>query len=324
VICAGDEVNNIALLKLLAWQIQNIGKPSRIITALKSKAQQVGKGCFLADVLAVIYGSSGFMTSDLSQIITRFNDTLRGKAFIFLDEALFAGDRKAADAIKALATTTIMGIEPKGVPIVQCPIAVNLFLATNHEDAAHVEEADARYWILEVSPHRVGDVKYFSDLYAEIESGGREAFMHYLLNLDVKDFIPSRDVPKDNAAKEAMIRNSINPYDARKWLEACCRTEMILGYKPPIEMGVSSKSPWEPWQKGAEYLNGIFTVAYDEWQKTVKSPVGAKPTPGNKFGELLNDAGFALRIDRGRWRKLPDPNECLNTVLGMIEKSGKK
>ena len=324
VICAGDDVNNTALLKLLAWQIQNIGKPSRIITALKSKAQQVGKGCFLADILAVIFGSSGFVTSDLSQIITRFNDTLRGKAFIFLDEALFAGDRKAADAIKALATTTIMGIESKGVQTVQCPIAVNLFLATNHEDAAHVEEADARYWILEVSPHRVGDVKYFSELYAEIESGGREAFMYYLLNLDVKDFIPSRDVPKDNVAKEAMIRNSINPYDARKWLEACCRAEMILGYKPPVEMGVTSKSPWELWQKGAEYTNGILSVAYDEWQKTVKSPVGPKPTPGNKFGELLNDAGFDLRIDRQRWRTLPDPNECLKVVLGMIEKSGKK
>ena len=320
VICSGDETNYTALIRLLAWQMQNIGKPSRIITAVKSNAQQVGKGCFLADIMGVIYGNSGLVTSDLGQIITRFNDTIRGKAFIFLDEALFAGDRKSADKIKSLATATRQPIESKGIPTVEFPIAVNLFLATNHDDAAHVEESDARYWILEASPHRVGDTEYFKALYAEIEGGGRQAFMHYLLNLDVRNFVPSRDVPKDNASKEAMIRNSINPYDARKWLEECCHAGMILGLKP---QDTHSKHPWELWIKGDQYPNGLFQTAYTEWQKTVKTPVAAKPTAANKFGELLTKAGLDLRIAKQRWRSLPDPDECLKTVVGMIEKIGK-
>lgn len=312
VICANDETNNNALLKLLAWQIQNIGQPSRVITALKSTIQQAGKGCLLADILAVIYGNSGFVTSDVGQIITRFNDTIRGKAFVFLDEALFSGDRKAADAVKSLATCTRMGVETKGIPTVQFPIAVNLFLATNHDDAAHIEEADARYWILEVSPHRAGDSKYFKSLYEEIENGGREAFMDYLLKIDVSEFIPSRDIPKDNAAKEAMIRNSINPFDARKWLEECCRAEMILGYKP---IDKESQFPWERWEADNEYVNGIFHTAYTEWQKTVRSPIAPRPTPANKFGEFLNKAGMALRIMNGqRLRKLPSPEECLKSI----------
>jgi hypothetical protein len=313
VICADDETNNNALLKLLAWQIQNIGQPSRVITALKSTIQQAGKGCLLADILAVIYGNSGFVTSDVGQIITRFNDTIRGKAFVFLDEALFSGDRKAADAIKSLATCTRMGVETKGIPTVQFPIAVNLFLATNHDDAAHIEEADARYWILEVSPHRAGDSKYFKSLYEEINNGGREAFMNYLLNIDVSAFIPSRDIPKDNAAKEAMIRNSINPFDARKWLEECCRAEMILGYKP---IDKDSQFPWEIWKADTEFVNGIFYTAYSEWKKTVKSPTAPRPTPANKFGELLNKAGITLRIqDSQRWRKLPKPEDCLKSII---------
>ncbi len=320
IICAGSETNAKALIQLLAWQIQNIGKPSRIVVVLKSKAQQVGKGCLLGDILAVIYGNSGFMTGDLGQVITRFNDTLRGKAFLFLDEALFTGDRKTADTIKSLATATMLAIETKGLPIVQMPCGVNLFLTTNHDDAAYVEEADARYWILEACPDRVGDTAYFRDLYAEIEGGGREAFMHYLLHLDVSNFIPARDVPKDNAFKEAMIRNSINPYDARKWLEECCRSEMILGYKPINE----STFPWELWHMGQEYPNGIFNTAYTEWQKGVKSSVAPKLTPRNKFGELLTTAGLELRINGERRRTLPDPKECLEKVLGMIEKAGKK
>lgn len=318
VICAGCETSHDALVKLLAWQLQNIGKPSRIITALKSTVQQVGKGCLASDILAKIYGNAGFATSDIGQITGRFNDNIRGKAYLFLDEALFSGDRKAADAIKSWAACSRTGIETKGLPIVQVPIGVNFFLATNHEDAAFIEEEDARYWILEVSPHRAGDTGYFNDLYQEINNGGLEAFMHHLLSLDVSAFIPSRDVPKNNAAKAAMIHSSINQYDARKWLEECCRAELILGYKP---VDKDSKFQWERWNTDSEYSNSIFATAYTEWQKGVKSPVAPRPTPSNKFGELLNKVGMEMRIMNGqRWRRLPDPEECLK----LIAEAGKK
>jgi hypothetical protein len=210
VICSSNERDAEAAMKLLAWQIQNIGKPSRIVTVLKSEKQQAGKGVLLNELMAKIYGSAGFTAAATDQILGRFNTAIRGRAFIFLDEALFAGDRKAADGIKSLSTATLIGIEDKGVPIVQCPVAVNLWLASNHDACAHIEEHDARYWVLDVSPHRIGDGAYFADLMREIENGGREAFAHHLLNLDVTDFIPWRDVPKDNAAKQEMIRRSIN------------------------------------------------------------------------------------------------------------------
>lgn len=322
VICGSDENSYTAFINLLSWQMKNIGRASRIILVLKSKEQQAGKGTLLEDILLVIYGNSGFKTSDMGQITGRFNDPIRGKAFVFLDEALFTGDIRLADALKSLATATVMSIETKGIPTVQLPIALNIFLATNHEDAAHIEEADARYWILEVSPHRVGDTEYFNKLYAEIEGGGREAFMDYLLNRDVKDFIPARDVPKDNESKKAMILTSINPYDARKWLEACCRSEILLGKKP---LDNSSQLPWEPWIEGKEYDNCIFYAAYLEWQKSVKSPSEAKPTAANKFGELLTNVGLTQRKSGNtRYRTLPAPEECLKHIKEMIENARTK
>lgn len=205
----------------MAWQLQNIGKPSRIITALKSTAQQAGKGCLLSDILAVIYGNAGFVTSEIGQIITRFNDTIRGKAYVFLDEALFSGDRKAADAVKSLAT--------------------------NHDDAAHIEESDARYWILEVSPHKVGNSAYFKDLYEEIENGGREAFMDYLLSIDVSTFLPSRDAkgkPKAIATEEQMnmvihLIESLQPSDA---IEAALASQFAITYIRGLEEATNEYS----------------------------------------------------------------------------------
>lgn len=327
VICCGNEKNAEAMIKLLAWQIQNIGKPSRIIVLLKSEQHQAGKGTLLQDILAKIYGNAGYLTNNLDQIIGRFNDTIRGKAYIFLDEALFAGDRKSADSIKSLSTATTIGVETKGVPSVQMPIAVNFFLSTNHKDAAHVEEGDARYWILEVSEHCVGKIEYFKDLYEEIENGGKEAFMDHLLNLDVINFVPMRDVPKDNEVKKEMIKNSINPYDARKWLEDCFNTGMILGFKPlgnklPYE---KSDIPWEPWVTGNEHDNGSLYVAYTEWQKSIKSPIAPKTTASNKFGELLNNVGFVEpRIQGGtKWRTLPDSETCKQKLNELIWKAKK-
>ena len=106
----------------------------------------------------------GFSPTAMEQIIGRFNDALLGCAFVFCDEVLFAGDLKAANALKALSTTTRKGVETKGLPIISMPIAANLWLASNADQPVHIEGGDARYWILRPSEARIGDHAYFEAL----------------------------------------------------------------------------------------------------------------------------------------------------------------
>jgi hypothetical protein len=213
--------------------------------------------------------------------------------FLGLDEVVFGGDRRTADAIKSLATATTMGVEGKGLPVVQSPIAVNLWLASNHDSAAHVEEADARYLILDVSARRKNDAKYFAALTSQIKSGGAEAFAHYLLTRDVSNFVPWRDIKKDNAAKRAMIHESINPYDARVW------------FRESAEMGEVLGSGRE-WIEGEEWTFVCLHRAYVEWQKTVRTRAAPQPTPVNRFGEALGKAGAKVkRKETANLRVLP-------------------
>jgi hypothetical protein len=331
VICANDEAAAAAMLKLMAWQIQNIGKPGRVIVVLKTRKHQAGKGVLLSETLLKIYGDeAGFIPSSTEQVAGRFNDALVGRAYIFMDEVMFGGDRRSADAIKSLATATTYGIERKGLPIIQCPVGVNLWLATNHDTAAFIEEADTRYWVLDVSESRIGDTSYFAALMEEIENGGREAFAHYLLNLDVVGFVPLRDVPKNNAAKREMIRRSINPYDARKWLEDCCVTRQLIGhvrprYRTPYDDDLpwprtsgdsqNETDTWAEWVAGDEYPFHVLANAYTRWQRDVKSPVRSDPTPVGSLGEALSKAGFEKgRSKTSRNRVLPDPDECLKRL----------
>jgi Family of unknown function (DUF5906) len=276
VICAGVESNFNALVDLFAWQIQHIGEPSRIIVLIWSKRQQAGKGV-LGELLTSIYGPSGFTPSSSDQVFGRFNDSLRGRSFVFLDEALFGGDLRTADAVKQRATARAIGIEAKGLPVIQCPVAVNFLIASNHDCAAHIEEDDARYWVLEVSEEKIGDHQYFAALMDEIAHGGREAFAHYLLNLNVSEFVPWRDVPRENESRGRMIRKSFNPYDARNWLEECARSERFIGFK--VEGG-----NWKKWEVLESDGKPFFVPferladAYRGWQAGVKSAVSPRPT----------------------------------------------
>jgi hypothetical protein len=193
-------------------------------------------------------------------------------------------------------------------------------MATNHDVAAFIEEHDVRYWVLDVSEHRVGDTDYFKDVLKEIENGGREAFAHYLLKRDVSGFVPLRDTPKNNDAKREMIRRSINPFDARKWLEECCLTEQIIGAADTTNW-ISGQVKWRKWVPGEVVPFHVLANAYTAWQRDVKSPVSPQPTPKGSLGEVLNNAGFRKEHTRaGSDRTLPHPDDCLKKLFKPASK----
>jgi len=311
IICNGNENDFEAFMKLLAWQVQNIGEPSRVITVLKSKQQQTGKGAFLEGVLGKMYGLSGLITSDMGKVLGRFNDAIRGKSYIFLDEALFGGDKKSADSVKALSTTKTASIEAKGMPVVQTPSGVNLFLASNHSNAAHVESGDSRYWILDVSNAKSGDNMYFEALYKEIDNGGVGAFLKVLLDTECSNFYPPRDINRSNSSREEMIKNSYNPYDARFWLERCCDLGVVVGMKPNGDYSSGDVL----WCEGDEYSNSMLYDAYLNWQKTVKTRIAPDTTCSRHLGKLLTKLGFSsATLHSGRFRTLPSI-ESFDSIL---------
>ncbi len=91
-----------------------------------------------------------------------------------------------------------------------------------------------------------------------------------------------------------------------KWIEACCHTEQLIGLKD------ISTGNWKPWIEGEEHPFRDLSNAYTDWQRTIKSPIGPKPTPIGKLGEVLGDAGFDSRHSKyGSKRKLPGKERCL-------------
>ena len=346
VICANDPGKYKAFINLLAWQVQNIGTASRIIVVLFSEEQQIGKGALIEKILPEMFGLlHGVFTDEFEHYFGKFNDGMKGKACVCLDEACFAGDKKAADKIKSAAATGKMSIEAKGLPKIQLPVGVNIYMATNHPHAAHVEKHDARYWILKVSPHRKGDVDYWNDLFKEINGGGIAAFLSDLLVRDISNFVPQRDVPLDNAEHRANKRAS-DPANPVLWLLDCLDNGLWLGsekyggkygsevaktdtgHKPgkltliktaadgAVEMYHSKEDDGSEEYGNKEESSGKWETrllptflenSYREW--AVKRGRHAQAASAGDFWDCLTKFGFASRKSGERYRTIPTEAE---------------
>ncbi len=321
VICAGRNREYKALLDLIAWQAQNIGRSSRIVVDLFSTEQQVGKGVLLEKVLLPMFGLHGLFTAESGNVFGRFNDAVRGKAYIAFDEAAFAGDRQLADKIKSAAATETTSIEGKGVPVITCPTAVNYYMATNHPHSAHVEWDDARYWILRVSKRRKGDLAYWAALFREIEEGGVEAFLHDMLSRDVSNFTPSQDVPRDNSELRENKRAS-DPANPAIWLLDCIENGLWLGSEN--WQGAYSLDGLERDAKGAlpfigdeRILPAFLETSYRAWARASASR--AQPATKNEFWKQLSGFGFDRHASNGkRYRIVPEAEKLRAKVVEYL------
>lgn len=187
VICDGDRALYVYLIAYLAHMLQRPEeKPGVMIVLLGG--QGTGKGTFF-ELLRAIWPSSTLVTSDAAHVTGGFNAALERSYVVAMDEALFAGDRKAADRLKALVTEPTITIEEKFQPRRSIASFHRFFAASNHAHFAQVDPDDRRYLMLRVSEGRKGDFGYWKKLHEVLRDPAViAATVHELLGLDLSAF----------------------------------------------------------------------------------------------------------------------------------------
>ena len=186
VLCGGRQSEYQYLIKYLAHALQRPWeKPGVMIILLGG--QGVGKGT-LAKILQKIWSATFLQTNRIKQIVGDFNGSLERAYIVFLDEALFVGDRNSSDALKSLVTEPTISINEKHQPTRQIKSYHRFFSATNADHFKATDRDDRRDFVLRVSEHRKSDHTFWDALNAEIEHGGVEAFTHELLAIDLTGF----------------------------------------------------------------------------------------------------------------------------------------
>ncbi len=228
VICGGDANNFDYLIRYLAHMVQRPEEKPGVMLVLLGR-QGTGKGMFF-NLLRAIWCRTALLVTDIDQVVGRFNACLERNYAVCMDEALFAGDRKALDRLKSMITEPHINIEQKYQPA-RCIESVHrFFAASNHDHFAHVEMDDRRFVFFAVSDIHQQDVPYFAQLVAALQDPTSiGAFVHHLQGLDIRSFNVRR---KPNTSQHLVQKIKSLQGVARYWYEVLLAGDFEAGVSP--------------------------------------------------------------------------------------------
>ena len=235
VICDCDNSSFTYLIGYLAHMFQKPSeKPGVMIVLLGG--QGTGKGMFFR-LLRAIWPRTTLQVSDIAQVTERFNASLEKHYLVCMDEALFAGDRKALDRLKSLVTEPVISVEQKHQPSRLIVSVHRFFAASNHDHFVHVELDDRRFVFLRVSNCHQQDTGYFSSLASALDDRSIVAgFAHYLASTNLSVF----DVRKKPNSNEHLSQKLKSLQGPDRWWEEVLRA----GEFSPGSFGIPQLLNW--------------------------------------------------------------------------------
>ena len=203
-----DKATAAYVIGWMADMVQHPRKRLGVSLVLRSDEQGTGKGLF-AKIFGHLFGKHYLHVTNPRHLTGNFNAHLIDCLLLFADEAFWAGDKSAEGALKTLVTEEYRAVEIKGKDVFQAKNFTRLLIASNKSWVVPSELHDRRFVILDVNPRRKRDTDYFGKMLKQMESGGYEALLWFLLNLKI-DVDLRNCMPVTNAMKDSKI-HSMSP-----------------------------------------------------------------------------------------------------------------
>jgi hypothetical protein len=219
-LCNGIQEYADHLLDWLAYAYQNPGKKIMHAPLIISGEHGVGKDSLAKAFVRVIGSENGLEIK---------NETLEGNRFHFMKASLFVyigeimtGDRRdIANKLKPLITSEKVEIDEKNIRPYWVPNTTNLMFFSNHENAAHIEDNDRRYYVI-ICQQKPESEEYYNRLHNFIEGDEVAHFAHFLKERDVSSFNPSAR-PPETEYKQTVQRATRGGVEA--WLDEALESQ---------------------------------------------------------------------------------------------------
>lgn len=218
---------------LIAWLAQMVQQPHiKPGTHIVMRGKEgVGKSK-LGEWLVRLFSPNGMPITSAARLAGRFNAHFETIIFGLVEEAIWAGDKNAEGALKALATAEELDYERKGLDPVSGKNYLRLMFASNEDWVVPAASGGRRWCVLEVGDEREKDYAFFAALDEEMHNGGLKAMLHDLLLHDY-----SEEQVRDAPVTEALVEQRLHSYDTkRRWLR-----EFLVSGGFHIEHGTSSE-----------------------------------------------------------------------------------
>lgn len=183
-LCGQRERLDDWVLKWIALPLQRPGTKMQTSIVMYG-AEGTGKNLFWSVVLE-IYGRWGVLVGQ-AELESTFNGWESAKLFMVADEVVPRNEmRHMKGRLKQLITSDRVMVNEKNQPLREERNCMNAVFLSNESQPLLLDRGDRRYCGIRCD--EVQSAEYFEALAREIESGGVEAFYHYLLNYDLEGF----------------------------------------------------------------------------------------------------------------------------------------
>ena len=301
IICSGKTDLIEYFYNWVAFTFQNPDQPAGSAVVLRG-LKGTGKG-MIANFLMNLWGNHALHITAANHLVGNFNGHFNDVCFVYADEAFFSGDRQHEGVLKGLITEKNIVIERKGIDATQQPNYLKVFMSTNSDYAVPASKDERRYFVLDVSEEKKGDIEYFKSLSNDINDKDiQAAFLHDMLKRDIRSFHTGQ-IPETIGLKEQRYHSLDS---AGKWVCDC----LERGYFTSTVNGewvneVSSKDMYESY---LEYCNKMKVSHYDmqsqkilaKYLKTLfkKKLVGIERKSGFDLGSLVEAIARVESIEK--------------------------
>lgn len=186
VFCDGNAEHFYYYMAWMARIVQDPGGKRPGVAIVLRGGKGIGKGMF-ANFFGEIFGESFVPINSSKGFTGEFNMHLSKGIFVFLDEAMWGGDKQAEGRLKALITEPTVLFQPKGIDSMPLNSYLNIMMASNEDWVVPATIDERRFFILDIETKPYMDREYFNAIFEEMENGGVPAMMHDLLAHDYSD-----------------------------------------------------------------------------------------------------------------------------------------
>jgi hypothetical protein len=223
-VCCGNEAHYKWVVGWLADLVQHPARKCGTALVVRSK-QGTGK-TKVGEVMGSILGQHYTKVADPRYITGRFNSHMVDCLLLHADESFWAGDHAAEGKLKDLITGQDHLIEFKGKEPFRIRNYVRLFVTSNSEWVVPSGLEERRFAVFDIGEGHMQDRDYFAAIDREMDNGGREALLNFLLNYDLRS-VDLGVIPKT----AALIEQKVSSLTAEEgwWVDTLMRGELPWG-----------------------------------------------------------------------------------------------
>lgn len=182
-VCGGDKQLCRWLMGYFAHMIQRPWEKPLVALVFKGK-KGTGKNALVERVGYLLGGH--FMVADDDRYLTsNFNSHLEACLFMVLDEAAWAGDKRAEGKLKGLITGNQHNIERKGKEPYSVDNLTRIAIIGNEDWLVPASHDERRFAVFNLGEGRLQDREFFKAMREGMEAGGYAHLLRYFMDVDL-------------------------------------------------------------------------------------------------------------------------------------------